>query len=425
MGYGHQRAVYPLRDIAEEKVITVGADEDASRNEAKLWKRVLYLYEFISRAKGIRIIGNPLFNLLETFLHIPSFYPLRDLSNSTFQVSMLESNINKGLCAGMLEKISTKNLPLVTSFYATAIAADMKGLQSVYCIICDADINRVWVAKEPWESRIDYFAPCGKAAQRLKAYGVPDERIFITGFPLPVELLGGPGLSVLKANLGKRLRRLDPKRNFWARHGQNVELFLGQENCLPAENSRIKIIYAVGGAGAQKEIGGKIARSLRKKILSGEVKLTLVAGTKLNVKDYFERIKKEITPDDDKIEVLYSNTIDGYIEKFNRTLHDADILWTKPSELSFYCALGLPIIMTPAIGSHEKFNTKWLFGVQAGIKQENPEYADQWLFELLKDGRLAEAAWSGFLKARKLGTYKIMEIIKTGKMTHDHSPVLR
>ena len=114
-----------------------------------------------------------------------------------------------------------------------------------------------------------------------------------------------------------------------------------------------------------------------------------------------------------------------YIEKFNRTLHDADILWTKPSELSFYCALGLPIIMTPAIGSHEKFNTKWLFGVQAGIKQENPEYADQWLFELLKDGRLAEAAWSGFLKARKLCTYKIMEIIKTGKMTHDHSPVLR
>jgi hypothetical protein len=425
MGYGHQRAVYPLRSLAEEKIITVGTEESASKNEGKLWKRVLYLYEFMSRAKGIPVIGNPLFNLLESFLHIPSYYPMRDLSNTTFQVRMLESNINKGLCSGMLEKISTKNLPLVTSFYATAIAADLKGLQSVYCIICDADINRVWVAKEPWESRIDYFAPCGKAAQRLKAYGVPDERIFITGFPLPQELLGGESLPVLRSNLGRRLRRLDPKKNFWARHGQNVKLFLGEENCIPGDNGSIKIAYAVGGAGAQKEIGGKIARSLKKKILGGEVKLTLIAGTRLNVKEYFDTVKKEIADDNDKIEIVYSDSLEEYLEKFNRVLHDTDILWTKPSELSFYCALGLPIIMTPPIGSHEKFNSKWLFGVQAGIKQENPEYADQWLFELLKDGRLAEAAWSGFLKARKLGTYKIIEVIKTGKMTKDHSPVLR
>ena len=62
MGYGHQRAVYPLRDAAEDAIITVGSGHAASKNEEKLWKRVLNGYEFFSRTKGIPIIGNFLFN---------------------------------------------------------------------------------------------------------------------------------------------------------------------------------------------------------------------------------------------------------------------------------------------------------------------------------------------------------------------------
>jgi len=34
-------------------------------------------------------------------------------------------------------------------------------------------------------------------------------------------------------------------------------------------------------------------------------------------------------------------------------------------------------------------------------------------------------AWSGFLKARKLGTEKIIEILKTGTMEQSNSPVER
>jgi hypothetical protein len=81
--------------------------------------------------------------------------------------------------------------------------------------------------------------------------------------------------------------------------------------------------------------------------------------------------------------------------------------------------------MTPTIGSQEKFNRQWLFEIQAGIRQENPDHTDQWLFDWLNNGRLAEAAWSGFLKARKLGTYKILEVLQTGKMTKSDSPVMR
>lgn len=425
MGYGHIRAVHPLREIAEEGIILVGVNDEESPSEKILWRRLLYVYEFLSRAKGIPVIGKPVFNILDSFLRIPSFYPLRNLSSKTFQVNLLTSSIKKGLCSGMLKKINTKRLPLVTSFFAPAIAADLAGNDSIYCIICDADLNRVWVAEEPSESMIIYFAPCGKASQRLLAYGVPGEKIFTTGFPLSEDLLGGKNLEVLKADLAQRLFYLDPNNRFWSLHDKNVKHFLGEDNCKFMYARKLTITYAVGGAGAQKEIGRTIALSLKKKLQAGEIKLNLAAGTKEMVKNYFDNVKKEIGSGAGNVNIIYSDDIGEYFNKFNEAIHGTDILWTKPSELSFYTGLGLPIIMSPPIGSQEQFNAKWLYEIQAGIKQENPEYTDQWLFDLLNKGRLAEAAWSGFLKARKLGIYKILEVLETGKMTREDSPILR
>ncbi|MDR3627139.1 MAG: hypothetical protein P4L45_09910 [Ignavibacteriaceae bacterium] len=419
------RAVHPLKEIAEESIIIAGNNDEVSSTEKKLWERMMYVYEFLSRAKGIPFIGNPVFNILDSFLRIPSFYPMRNLSNRTFQVNLLESSIKKGLCSGVLKKIHSQHLPLVTSFFAPAIAADMDGYDSIFCIVCDADLNRVWVAKEPWESRIIYFAPCGKAAQRLLAYGVPSDRIFTTGFPLSVELLGDKDLAVLKSDLAQRLFYLDPNGQFWPRHNKNVEYFLGEDNCKFNNTRKLTITYCVGGAGAQKEIGRTIALSLRNKLKSGKITLNLAAGTKELVKDYFENVRREISDGAENINIIFSEKPDEYFDLFNKAMHTTDILWTKPSELSFYSGLGIPIIMCPPIGSQEQFNAKWLYEIQAGIKQENPEYTDQWLYDFLKNGRLAEAAWSGFLKARKLGTFKILEILETGKMIREDSPILR
>lgn len=425
MGYGHQRAVYPLREIAEDGIITVGSSEAVSKTEKKLWKRLLNAYEFFSRAKGFPVIGPIFFSMLDSIMRIPSFYPMRNLSSTTFQVNLLESLIEKGLCKGMLEKIAIENFPLITSFYASAVAADKKGFNKVYCVICDADINRVWVAKNPWESRIEYFVPCGKAAQRLKAYGVPDERIHLTGFPLPIELLGDENLSVLKKDLAQRLFYLDPKGKFWARHGRNVEYFLGKENCVFKNERKLTITYAVGGAGAQKEIGGKIAESLKEKLRAGEIKLNFIAGIRKEVNEYFVSVKKQVDPDGDNIKIIFFESLHKYFDLFNRVLHETDILWTKPSELSFYCALGIPIIMSPIIGSQEKFNRKWLREIQAAMKQEKPDYTDQWLYDLLNRGTLAESAWDGFLKARKLGTYKVLQVLEKGYLEKETDPVLR
>ena len=425
MGYGHQRAVYPLRQHAEGGILTVGSSGQISKSERQLWQRLLGAYEFFSRAKGIPVIGPPLFSMLDSMLKIPSFYPMRNLSTTTFQVNLLESLIEKGLCNGMLETTATKNIPIVTSFYASAIAADRKGFNRVYCIICDADINRVWVAKNPWESRVEYFAPCGKAAHRLRAYGVPEERIHLTGFPLPMELLGDESLSVLKRDLGQRLGYLDPLGKFRARHGRNVEFFLGKENCVFKNERVLTIAFAVGGAGAQKEIGRRIALSLKKKLLAGEVRLILVAGIRKEVKDYFDAVKADVDPAGDGIRILHADSLHAYFDLFNTALHEIDILWTKPSELSFYCALGLPIVVCPTIGSQENFNKKWLREVRAGVKQENPDYTDQWLFDSLHRGTLAESAWDGFLKSRKLGSFNVGKVLDHGYLERSTDPVMR
>jgi hypothetical protein len=164
---------------------------------------------------------------------------------------------------------------------------------------------------------------------------------------------------------------------------------------------------------------------LKGKLKSNEVKLNLIAGTKSNVRDYFLEVKKETGAGDESINIVYSEDMFTYFRLFNEVMRDTDILWTKPSELTFYSGLGIPIIIAPSIGSQEKFNAIWLREIGAGIKQLNPEYLNEWLFDYLNKGLLAEAAWSGFLKVRKLGTYKILEVLETGRIKREESPILR
>jgi hypothetical protein len=66
-----------------------------------------------------------------------------------------------------------------------------------------------------------------------------------------------------------------------------------------------------------------------------------------------------------------------------------------------------------------------LLEVGAGIKQQKPEYSNQWLFDLLNKGRIAEAAWNRFLKGRKYGTYNILDFLETGTFVSSNDPLKR
>ncbi len=426
MGLGHKRAVLPLADIAEGGVLVVNSPQVASPDEQRLWDKLLAVYERLSRAKSIPLVGNFLFGIMDHFQRIQPAYPRIDLSRPTMQTRWTESMIVQGICRGMVDRIQTKPLPLVTSYFTAAVAADRAGYGRVYCIICDADINRVWVAAEPRRSRIEYLVPCGSAMRRLRQYGVPDERIYMTGFPMPLELLGGERLEVLKSDLGQRLRRLDPNERFWPLHDRNIKHFLGTGNCVQIGDRAPTLAFCVGGAGAQKEIAAAALASLRGKIQAGELRMNLVCGVRPEIRSYFEAVVKaqglEGSPG---VSVIGGRGDEEYFASFNRSLHETDIIWTKPSELSFYVGLGIPIIMAPSVGSQEVFNRRWLEEIQAGIPQDDPRYAAEWIFELLEQGRFAEAAWDGFLKARKYGTYRIHEIIQTGAMSRSSDPLTR
>jgi hypothetical protein len=426
MGLGHKRAIRPLWDIAEGGLIVVNDASVADPAELKVWEQLLSVYERLSRAKRIPLIGNALFGIMDYFQQIQPAYPRIDLSKPSVQTKWTESMVKKGLCEGMIKRIKTKPLPLITSYYAAAVAADMAGYGRVYCIICDADINRVWVATDPRKSRIEYLVPCGAVLRRLKQYGVPDERLFMTGFPLPKELLGGPDLGLLKGDLGQRLRRLDPQERFWPLHEQSVVHFLGVDNCSPKKGRKLTLAFAVGGAGAQKEIGAQALASLKPKILGGELAMNLVCGVRKEIRNYYEAVVREQglenCPD---VRLIGGQGDEEYFDSFNESLRHTDIIWTKPSEMSFYVGLGIPIIMAPTIGAQETFNRRWLDEIQAGLPQEDPRYAHEWIWELLEQGRFAEAAWSGFLKARKYGTYKIHELLATGTMSRSSDPLTR
>jgi hypothetical protein len=429
MGYGHHRAIHPLKALSHEsKILNINTSPAATVKERRLWKEMLGMYEFMSRAGKLPLIGGLISRILDRLLYIPKFYPIQDSSNSTFQVRYLRRSIKNGLCNGTLYQIKLPVLPMLTSFYAAAIAAEMELHKEIYCIICDTDINRVWVSEYPAESRIIYFASGTVSAQRLLSYGVPEKNIVLTGFPLPLELIGDRSLNLLRFNLNRRLVNLDPNGSFYDFYKHSINALLHYDNYrlhnLISQDVSVTITYAVGGAGAQKETGRQIAISLADKIKAGEVKLNLIAGTRTELKDYFVKVRSEMG-DNPNIRIIWAKDNETYFDLFNECLKTTDILWTKPSELSLYCALGIPIIMSPAIGPQEKCNQKWLREIGAGFKQQNPELTHQWLFDMINKGRIAEAAWNGFLKARKYGTYNIIDFLENGTFTSSNDPLKR
>lgn len=410
MGYGHQRTAFPLKGISQGgEIINANDYQGIPEKDRKIWETTRRAYELISRLKRIPLIGDFIFFIFDQFQKILSFYPKRDLSKPNFQIKQIFSLIKKGWGKDLILRLSSGQVkeppPLISTFFVPAFMADFfKYPRDIFCLVCDADISRTWASLKPKSSKIKYFAPNSRVVERLKLYGVKPKNIFLTGYPLPLENIGDENLEILKQDLKYRLLNLDPKKRYFHYYQPLIKSYLGE---LPKEpNHPLTIMFAVGGAGAQKEIGIKIVKSLAKKINERKVRVILVAGIRERVKEYFEKNVKGLN-----IEIIFDTNIESYFHKFNQALRTTDILWTKPSELSFYTALGLPIIIAPAIGSQEEFNKRWLLQLGSGMTQKNPNYTNQWLFDLLDLGWFAEASLQGFIEGEKLGTLKIKKII--------------
>jgi hypothetical protein len=433
MGLGHMRAAFPLRDLSHEDIIIYGSKQHTSRKEYRRWKKIRNMYYFLSRAGRIPIIGKYLLGIMLTIQKIAPYYPVKDRSKPTFGVRYLDHLIKKkGLCAALIEKIRDEDTRTVHTFYATAIALEMKiddcHTHENYLLICDSDFNRVWVPPKPRNSQLKYLAPCTQVKKRLLTYGIPEENIFLSGFPLPKENLGSEeNLEILKEDLWNRLLRLDPANRFLSIQQKSVFYWLNKRAIPKQRETFFNLMFSVGGAGAQTNIVQKILISLKEKIQQQAIKLYISIGINgeifekilgyinlLGLQDYLNK----------GISIIFDKDVFKYLHKFNRALRHTDVLWTKPSELSFYCGLGIPILMAPPIGTHEEMNRRWLRQMHTGITPPGKtEYVHEWLFDLRENGILASAAWDGFLRVRKLGTYKIEELVRSGTFTQSLHPL--
>ena len=419
MGYGHERAAYGLRDLAYGGVITANDYRGIPKEDKKIWDESRSFYETISRLKSWPVVGNYLFEAYDRFQEIRPFYPRRDLSRPNLQVRELSYAIRKqNLGRHLIDKLRHRPLPIVTTFFLPAFAAEFFGYPGeVYCVICDADISRTWVSLDPKQSRIKYFAPNGRVVERLKLYGVPEENIFLTGFPLPKELVGGfPGL-IVKHDLMMRLNNLDPQGIFREKYDRTLHQYLGRHWHQRPTRRPFTLTFSIGGAGSQHELGEEILQSLKELIAENRVRLNLVAGTHPSVRQSFLDLARSLKLTrflNRSLNIIYYPTRGEYFRKFSQLVRQTDVLWTKPSELSFYTGLGVPIIMAPPVGSQEDFNAVWLRTVGGGVPQNDPKYTRERLLDWWASVGLAKMAWNGYIEAPTHGTYRIESII-TGK----------
>ena len=416
MGYGHQRTAFPLKDFAHQReAINANNYQGIPWKDKKIWSIARKSYEFISNAKKIPVVGNLLFGLFDQTQKIDKFYPKRDLSRPNSGIKQnffIIKNFNWG--KNLIEKLKKKPMPVINTFFVSAFMAEIFDYpKDIFCVICDADISRTWASLNPETSKIKYLAPTDRVVERLKLYGVREENIFFTGYPLPLENIGSRNLNILKRDLGRRIINLDPQRKYLDQYGVLIKKHI---NRIPKKSDHIlTIMFAVGGAGLQKEIGIDLVKSFADKIKNKEIRIILSAGIRQDVKEYFEQEVKNLGLGarfaDKSIGIIFNKSIQNYFRDFNFALRATDILYTKPSELSFYAGLGIPVIMAPCVGSQEQFNKQWLAQIGAGMPQENPKYANQWIQDLLNSGWFARAAMQGFIKAENSGTYNILKVI--------------
>lgn len=428
MGYGHQRAVYPLQHIAAEpvgwegkgQIITANAYAGIPKLDKTRWEGGRKLYETVSRLKHLPGIGSGIFRFMDYLQRIEPFYPKRNLTKPSAQLNQIYRMISRGWGKHLIETLNKNPLPFVTSFFTPAFFAEEHGYKGpIYCICTDTDISRAWAPRIPQQSKIIYFAPNMRVKQRLMLYGVKEKNIYVTGFPLPPENIGNKTEQIAKEALGTRIQLLDPQQLYQKKYAHTISHYLGSKYCKKKINRPLTIMFAVGGAGAQRDIGAMILESLHKELNNNTVRLYLVAGSRNDVYRYYEEVlatycNKHVCGT--SVQIIYDANKLAYFKKMNNALNTTDILWTKPSELSFYAGLGLPIIMSPNIGSQEEFNRAWLHSVGAGFEQQDPKYTSEWLFDWINTGWFARAAMQGFLDAPRHGAMRIEDMVLRGHM---------
>src|SRR5208337_4740266 len=144
MGYGHQRAAYPLKGLVPDRIITANNDPIVPESDKVLWERARMFYETVSRLKEVPFVGRLTFDLYDKLQHISPFFPFRDLSETTYSVRKLKKLIKEnGFGKSLVEYVGDSRLPVITTQFIPALVFHYHD-REVFCIVTDTDIHRIW-----------------------------------------------------------------------------------------------------------------------------------------------------------------------------------------------------------------------------------------------------------------------------------------
>jgi hypothetical protein len=111
------------------------------------------------------------------------------------------------------------------------------------------------------------------------------------------------------------------------------------------------------------------------------------------------------------IRILIEDRVEAYFDRFHECLGTSHVLFTKPSEMTFFGALGLPLLLAPPVGVHEIYNARWAVEAGAAFWPRELDALGGWLEEWLAEGVLARAAWDGFQHLETRGVYRIASLV--------------
>jgi hypothetical protein len=407
MGYGHLRAAHNVAESYGTKVLRMDLPPVAGPAEAALWRAVLRFYTIVSQACDSPVAGPTARAILEQITGIPPLPQNGRIESPNLLAHLADSLTINLLGRGLHTKASNGRSCFVATYPVAAMAARHIPGARVFCLATDTDLNRAWVPPKPAEACIDYFAPVSRVVDRLRSFGVPEKRIHLTGFPLPARLV-----AQADSSLARRLRRLDPGGAFLEEADEAVKKLVRDYS--PAPKTSITMTLAVGGAGGQTHYVGRILHSLRERILRGDLRINLVAGTRADVAKAFAGMLQTagLQLSQDGIEILFAHEPREYFRRFEDCLANTDILWTKPSELVFYAALGLPILLGPPVGGQEHANRDWLLSHGAAVDMGDPSRLDENLQEWLANGELARIALNAYSRLERDGLQRILRIVE-------------
>ena len=111
-------------------------------------------------------------------------------------------------------------------------------------------------------------------------------------------------------------------------------------------------------------------------------------------------------------EIMFDENLFAAFDEFNSALNATDVMITKPSEMVFYAALGIPLVFLPPIGAHEEKNREYLFENSCAVNMVPSTDFPRWLEKSRRRGFLLELAENGFTKLPKNGSVAIDELLR-------------